>query len=256
MSYAMLAQFGLGLVNGYLQTSAQKGFVKAQKTIDKANAKAANIAREGENEKRAAANALANYTKSINNQRLMRSTGEQVEALALNFGRMLDQSVKGNIADQVRASEELGRLSAQAAWSGVGGSTSAMIEQTLRLRQSSQAREREVRLSQQGYEYGKQREQLISRTGESLDYRYELAGLDYGVNLAPYRAEPNEFAGALAGADFSLLRDALAGIKPTAQKPTTSFQSFRTPVTSPSFGNAVSADFFSINSSGVGVNLL
>lgn len=253
MSYAMLAQFGLGILDGALQASSQKKMIKAQAIVDKANAAAQNLAREGDNEKRAAANALANYTKSINNQRAMRAGGEQIEALGINFARLLDQSTKGNVQAQVAASEELGRLSAQAAWAGVGGSTNEMIERTLRLRQAGQQRERDEQLRQQTYGFQTAQSRALRGMGESLDYRYELAGMDYGVNQAPYRATPDVFSSALAGADFSLLRDALAGVKPPQP---TGFQSFRTPVTSPSFGSAVTNDFFQINPDGVGVKLL
>lgn len=255
MSYAMLAQFGLGIANSYLQAKGQQGMVKAQKIVDKANARAQNLLREGENEKRAAFNALANYTKSINNQRLMRAGGEQVTTLSENFNRLLDASTKGGLQQQIANSEELGRLSAQAAWSGVGGTTNEMIERTLRLRQSTQQHEREVASEQRGYEFNKQRTQIQRGMAEGLDYRYELAGMDYGINQAPFRAEPDLFMAALGGADFSLLRDAFAGAKAPA-KTTSDFQSFRTPVTSPSFGPAVSADFFQINPSGVGVKLI
>lgn len=256
MSYPMLAQFGLGIANSFLKAKSEAGMVKAQRVIDAANARAQNLLREGENEKRAAFNALANYTKSINNQRAMRAGGEQITAMSENFNRLLDASTKGALQSQVANAEELGRLSAQAAWSGVGGSTNEMIERTLRLRQAAQEHERTTAMGQRSYEFGKQRAQATRNLAEGLDYRYELAGMDYGINQAPYRATPDLFTAALSGADFSLLRDSFAKVPKQGQPQATGFKSFSTPVTSPNFAPAVSADFFQINPSGVGVKLI
>lgn len=217
------AALGLNLLGTVAQYQTQTAQLKAQQRIDEANVAASNMLRAGENEKRAANLSLANMMQSLNNQRAMRAGGEQLTTMAVNYQRMLDTANKGRFAEQIQASEQMGKLVAQAAWSGVGGSSSSAVERTLRLRQSIMDQQRTAQLKQAGSDFRTQFGQVQRGIAEGLDYRYQLAGMDYATDVAPYRAKPTAAATAfqfLAGNIGNIANAANAGWSAPTAGPT------------------------------------
>lgn len=251
-SGALYAQFGLSVANSLISAWSTDQQISAQKKVDKANAYAANTLRDGQNELAAARNALANYTKSVNNQRAMQVGGDTLNVLTQNFARAMDQSLKGSMQQQLRASEEVGATAAAAAWAGVGGSSVRMVQQTQRLKHQWMQDEVAKARDYQNYDFKQQRSQVGTSMAQSLDYTLSMAGMDYGTTQVPFRATPNMFGAAFAGADWAALRDGMAGnIPDKANVEALGFKSPVTSVSSPAFNDAVSKDFFSF---GTGAN--
>ena len=252
-----MAAMGLDLIGSIGQYQVQKAQYKAQTTIDAANVKASNLLRDGENEKAAARLSLATYTQSLNNRRVARAGDEQITALSTNFGRMLDASTRGSLQAQIAASEQLGKVAAQAAFAGVGGASTEKVEATLRLRQSLMEAEQDRQIADATADYKTQRMQLERAKAEGLDYRYQLAGMDYGQDTMPYRAKPSATAMSF---DFlsrnvgNIANAATAFSGPKLTGTNTNLTTQVTPVTSPQFGSAVQHDFFQVGGpGGVGV---
>lgn len=253
-----LASMGLDLLGSIGQYRVQKAQYQAQRTIDAANVNASNLLRQGENEKAAARLSLSTYQQSLNNKRTARMFDEQITAVSTNFGRMLDASTRGSIQQQLAASEQIGKAVAAAAFAGVGGASTEKVEATLRMRQALMEGERDRQLADAGADFKEQRRQLERAKSEGLDYRYQLAGMDYGQDIAPYRAKPSSTAVAF---DFlsrnlgNIANAANAFSGPKAPSTYTNSQTAVTPVTSPTFSQAVSNDFFQVGGpGGVGVN--
>lgn len=252
-----MAAMGLDLIGSIGQYQVQKAQYKAQTTIDAANVKASSLLRDGENEKAAARLSLATYAQSLNNRRVARAGDEQITALSTNFGRMLDASTRGSLQAQIAASEQLGKVAAQAAFAGVGGASTEKVEATLRLRQALMEGEQDRQIADATADYKTQRTQLERAKAEGLDYRYQLAGMDYGQDTMPYRAKPSATAMAF---DFlsrnvgNIANAANAFSGPKIPGTNTNLTSQVTPVTSPQFGSAVQHDFFQVGGpGGVGV---
>lgn len=252
-----MAAMGIGLLGSIGQYQVQKAQYKAQATIDAANVKASNLLRDGENEKAAARLSLATYAQALNNRRVARTGDEQITALSTNFGRMLDASTRGSLQAQIAASEQLGKVAAQAAFAGVGGASTEKVEATLRLRQALMEGEQDRQIADATADYKTQRMQIERAKAEGLDYRYQLAGMDYGQDTAPYRAKPSA-AGAVVGflannlGNIANAANAFSGPKVTGTN--TNLTTQVTPVTSPQFGSAVQHDFFQVGGpGGVGV---
>lgn len=254
-----MAAMGLDLIGSIGQYQVQKAQYKAQQTIDAANVNASNLLRQGENEKAAARLSLSTYAQSLNNRRAARAGDEQITALSQNFGRMLDASTRGSIQQQLAASEQVGKIAAAAAFAGVGGASTEKVEGTLRLRQALMEGEQDRQIADATADFHTQRSQIERAKAEGLDYRYQLAGMNYGQDVMPFRAKPSATAMAF---DFlsrnagNIANAANAFGKPSAPGATnTNSQSAVTPVTSPSFGSAVSNDFFQVGGpGGIGVN--
>lgn len=249
-----MAAMGLDLIGSVGQYQVQKAQYKAQQTIDAANVNASNLLRQGENEKAAARLSLATYAQSLNNRRAARAGDEQITALSQNFGRMLDAATRGSIQQQLAASEQVGKIAAAAAFAGVGGASTEKVEGTLRLRQALMEGEQDRQIADATADYRQQRVQLERAKEEGLDYRYQLAGMDYGQDIAPFRAKPSATATAF---DFlsrnagDIANAANAFGKPSAPSGPTPIT---TPVTSPNYGKVVSSNFFKVGGpGGVGV---
>lgn len=252
-----MAAMGLDLIGSIGQYQVQKAQYKAQQTIDAANVNASNLLRQGENEKAAARLSLATYAQSLNNRRAARAGDEQITTLSQNFGRMLDAATRGNIQQQLAASEQVGKIAAAAAFAGVGGASTEKVEGTLRLRQALVEGEHDRQIADATADYRQQRVQLERAKAEGLDYRYQLAGMDYGQDIAPFRAKPSATAMAF---DFlsrnvgNIANAANAFSGPKTSGANTNLLSMTTPATHQSFGSAISNDFFQVGGpGGVGV---
>lgn len=252
-----MAAMGLDLIGSIGQYQVQKAQYKAQTTIDAANVKASNLLRDGENEKAAARLSLATFQQSLNNRRTARMMDEQINAVATNYNRMLDASTRGSVQQQLAASEQVGKVVAAAAFAGVGGASTEKVEATLRLRQALLEGEQDRQIADAGADYRQQRVQLERAKSEGLDYRYQLAGMDYGQDTAPFRAKPSATAMAF---DFlyrnvgNMANAANAFSGPKTSGANTNLLSMTTPATHQSFGSSVSNDFFQVGGpGGVGV---
>jgi len=186
---------GTQLVTSLLGNRAQKDAVRAQRKVDATNAAASNAVRRAGNGFSAAQAGLSNLMRSLTNQGNLREAGESVNALNTNLARLQDQATTGSLNQQIAAAEQLGAVRAQAAASGAGGTSSAMLHQTLQLAQARADTTREQNQQYQTYDMLAQRAGLISNMALAVDSGQSFANIDYGVDLAPYRAMPGNGLG-------------------------------------------------------------
>ncbi len=102
--------------------------IREQAKID-----AARITTKSGNERRGAESALANFSQSLSNMRMMRAAGEAFNDAQGNIARRAEASSVGPLKMRLAAAEELGAVSAMAGAAGVGGSSVEMYNETVRL---------------------------------------------------------------------------------------------------------------------------
>jgi len=192
---------GFSLLGSLFGSSAQKNAIRAQRIVDEANARAQNIVgqanADGSNRVRKGSNAfataqasLSNFTRTIGNQSKMREGGEAINALNTNLVRLQDQATKGSLNQRITAAEQLGAVRAATVASGAGGTSSAMLHQTLQLAQARQATTNEQNMQYQTYDMLAQRAGLVSNMVMSVDQGQEFAAVDYGIDTAPLVQPP------------------------------------------------------------------
>lgn len=205
----MIAQFGMQLLQSAAAKRKEKQQIEAQRTIDEANAEASNVSRDSSNKVSAAVASLSNFAKSINNQRALTAGGAKLNALKINAGRAIDAAVQGRIGQQMQVSEQMGQVSALASAAGVGGGSVDMVRRTMALRGGILKNQAEVAIKQREADFKDAQSAGISEMVGSFDSAASVANMDYGVTQAPVRFSQSVIGGALANADFTLLRDGL-----------------------------------------------
>jgi len=196
-----VAQIAFKWVGNYMQARLQSAVNDAQKTTDEANTYSANLInqtnadasnkmRQANNGLAAAQAALGNLQRSIGNSNKLFAFGKQLDANSQNLVRLQDATVRGNLEQGLRASEQLGALHAQAAAQGVGGTTAAMLHETLALSAARQRTTSDQNAEYQTYDMLAQRSGLVRNMVSSLDQGQTFAPIDYSVSVAPLVQSP------------------------------------------------------------------
>lgn len=114
---------GVAVVGAVLNFFGASSQAQAQYIVAKANADAANLTRKADNEFKGAMAGLQNYIRAEDNKKKFEAAGLEWNAINQNMSRMKDSFLNGSLQDKMAASEELGALTAQASFMGIGGST-------------------------------------------------------------------------------------------------------------------------------------
>jgi len=192
---------GINLAGSLFGASAQKKAEKAQRIVDEANARvqnmvgqanadASNRVRKGSNAFAVAQASLSNLTQSLGNQGKLREGGEAINALNTNLVRLQDQAVTGSLNQRITAAEQLGAVRAATVASGAGGTSAAMLHQTMQLAQARQATTHDQNMKYQTYDMLAQRAGLVSNMVMSVDQGQTFAPVDYGIDTAPLVQPP------------------------------------------------------------------
>lgn len=189
--WGQIAAMGLSILGGVNQYKLQRAQYKAQKTIDDANYEASEMIRKASNELGRAQGGLANWMKSVSNQRMIEAAGDQYNALGENLGRILDQAATGSLQRRIQAAEQAGALTASAAAAGVGGSTVSLINGTLRLRNAMVNEEIEKQEGQASYDLMAQRAGVMSNAYDSWDYSLVGDTANHMGAVKPIRVAPD-----------------------------------------------------------------
>lgn len=220
-SWAAAGDVGLGLLGGLTKGLGAMG----KNAAAAANAEAQNLIREGQNEVERSKRSLAATVRGINNDRLLRAAGKQLDVLTANAVRMSESYTKGNFEQSIKDAESMGAASMRAAASGLGGSSVQAIGQVTQL---AQARQAQYRADQQGDQLYDATQATVDVLGNALRQTSTApltASMQYGVNSI------NQSGSTLAGAllegllakdkraSLQTLLGSLAGDEPRA-KPT------------------------------------
>lgn len=214
---ASAASIGGSIAQSYFQNS----IARSQRRVEQANAEARNTVRQGQNIQRVAESNLSALVRQLNNQRRQASTGEQIEAVGSTAIRAQEAFVSGQFEQGLRLSESLGAAAAQAAASGVGGST---VEAINSLVAGRAARLEQAQVEAQGrnqYDLYRQRAGILEAGIQSLDFSPLVANIDRGVDTAATGS--SSFIGSLIGnlvgtdAQRKTLQTFLGSVSPAPQ---------------------------------------
>lgn len=190
MWWMALAQAGMSLANGFGQSSLQRAEYKAQRTLDKAEYESKEKIRKASNEFGRAQGSLANWMRSVSNQRTVEAAGDAYNAMSTNLGRTMDQAVTGSLQRRIQAAEQMGAISAQAAAAGVGGSTVDLINGTMRLRNAMLNEEITKQEGQATYDQLLQRAGVMDNAYDQWDYTLNMDSSNEMGALMPIRVDP------------------------------------------------------------------
>ncbi|ATS92455.1 hypothetical protein PGT2_g00037 [Escherichia phage PGT2] len=162
------------------QYIVQNAQAQAQTMLSQNSAAAQNLVASGNNFLAAANESVALYTQSLNNQRSYKATGEAYNALQESIGRYSDDYLRGTFQQRLQASEMLGRTTAEFAAAGVGGSTSQLVNRTMRLQAG--VAEEEMRIGNRSamWDFAKQRGALTDQAvdGTQMLVQRDMTGYD------------------------------------------------------------------------------
>lgn len=193
-SWAAAADVGLGLLGKGLESLASAG-------LRKANAEAANLVREGQNEVRRSQANLAATVRDINNRRLMTAASERKDNLTVNAIRMSDAFASRQFEESVQAAEALGRSTSQAALAGLGGAGIRALSQTTSL---MLARRQEASRAQGEAAVGDAFQQSVGQMSQAV------AGMDVTpTSLGLDTRQADAGGGLMSGLAGSLIRGLL-----------------------------------------------
>jgi hypothetical protein len=204
---AAASQIFSAIASGYTARAA----VRTRNIIGQANAAARNTVRRGANEIAGAQGALARYMQSRNNARALDAAGARQEAAGRTISRLRDAQSAASIQERLRASEDLGRLSAASAFSGVTGSVVEMVAGALAtresLREGQTARNEDARI----FELSATARDELQNAVNSLDNRAILDNIDLTVDRHQNDPVPGSFLmdviGGASNADLGSIYD-------------------------------------------------
>jgi len=194
-------QVGMAVVGAVQKNQAEKGAAKSQQRIDKANAyiqnllgqtnaDAANAVRGANNNLAVAQTRLSSTLRSMGNQAKLEAGGDAINALNTNLVRLQDRAANGSLNQQIMAAEQLGAVQAQAAAMGVGGTSAAVLHQTMQLAQARAETAQNQQAQYQTYDMLAQRAGIKHNMVIALDQGQDFAPIDYGINTAPLAQAP------------------------------------------------------------------
>lgn len=186
----------MGLSNGWLQGQQ----IKAQNTINQANAAAANLMRGANNELLASRNSLRRYVQNVNNQRGMEQAGSELEAATVNYRRARDGQIEDDFETQIAAAEQAGAQAAAGGASGLVGGVVDVINSTSALRQMRALQRRATSVKQADYDVTQARADNYRAALEGLDTSDIVDDIDYSVDtFVPQKRAGNFFTDIMGG---------------------------------------------------------
>jgi hypothetical protein len=177
----------------------------ATSRVNKANADAANMVREGQNKQRAANSSLAATIRSMANNALLTAGGAATNSASESLARTQEAWTRGNFEQGLRGVEELGAWTARAAAAGVGGSSVQQVSYSMTLKQARMSERQQERQDEGTYDAIVARAGIMPAYSSRSDFSPNNVGLDYSRNQA---ADGAGGTGLLAMLTEGLLRKA------------------------------------------------
>ncbi|BAP15840.1 internal virion protein [Ralstonia phage RSJ2] len=166
--------------------SAQKiiddGNTQATNTVNEANAYAGNVVRAANNAVRAAQSSLANYQRSAKNQGILEAGAKKVDAMRTNMLRTADATLRGNMEDRIRSSEQLGALMSQAAAAGMGGGSVDALKSVMDVQDGYVRQVKTDNQKYRTYDQVKAMAGVAYDTQMAVDLGQSFANVDYAEN--------------------------------------------------------------------------
>lgn len=180
----------IGSFLGIFNVAGQRAVAEANNRISAVNAEAGNKVRLARNAFGAAENNLARFAQSLNNNRVLKQGGQQLEANVVNYYRSRDQLLTQSFSDSIAQAEQAGHAVASAAAAGVGGSVVDMVNTSTRLRDSIVKQQLDERADQFTYDTSRRAGNILSQTLGGMDQSLILNNFDTGIDVAQVQAKP------------------------------------------------------------------
>lgn len=184
-----------GAATARAQAAGQIATIEGERRVRRANQQEAN-AKQG----------LAQHLQNLQNDRIMRAASKQHAAATTNLLRTQDTGTQRTIEGQIAASEAQGAYAANLARSGVGGSSVAMIDQAMRLRNQRAAEVQERNQGYMTYDMAQQLAGVVPTAIQSTDMGVKSMGVDNSI-VTPQIGRGYDFAGALAKSGLAEMTD-------------------------------------------------
>ena len=179
-----IAMFALNAVKGIGAGITEEARVNANNVISEANTYAQNLVRKANNDLGKARAGTSRYIQSVNNQRLLESTGNAATAAGMTYRRARDGAVKDDFESQIAFAEQAGNQRAQAALSGLTGGVADIVEATTRLRKNRLQQRSDELMKFGDYDAGQRQKAILQAGWDSLDSSEINADTDHSVNIA------------------------------------------------------------------------
>lgn len=186
-----MASIGLNLLLGLGGNYLAKAQVSAQNKVNEANVYARNLTRGANNELVAKRGSLARWQQSENNNRTLTQMGSSLEAAAVNYRRLRDEGMRGELEQQVGFAEQAGAQAAAAAFSGLVGGVSDMVAGTLALRRSRIEDAQVSREKAADFDAARQQSNILAAGISALDNSSIVDDLDYGIDVYSAQVAPS-----------------------------------------------------------------
>lgn len=214
----MCQMFGMiaGAVQGSMQAQLQNAQNYGQFTIQTAQADANNTLsqdqadnnnaiREASNSFEAAQASLSNTQRSISNQNRAITLGAQSNTQAMNAARAQDAMMRGDIEQQIAASQQLGAIRADAAARGVGGTSADIMRKTMQGTTARLTTMQTIRGAQMSFDQVMAAAGVRSALITSQDYGQTVANMNYQKSI------PQTFLAPMRMPDITPAQGALMG---------------------------------------------
>lgn len=157
-------------------TAAQNRIANRESEL---NATLTNKVTAAQNANDAAQASLANYTRSLNNQRRLVAMGQQQDANTTNTLRTSDAELNGSFSRQIGEAEQSGRVLATQAAVGAAGATSDAVNQTTDLRNQITDQLIQEHGAQELGDAGKRAANIAHAMFSTVDWSSNLPSLNY-----------------------------------------------------------------------------
>jgi hypothetical protein len=179
-----ISSLALDAIGAASSAKAAATNVANKRVVDAANTAAANLVRAANNELASKKGSLDRYNQSVNNQRVMESTGSAIEAATMNYRRARDSALQDDFEQQIKFAEQAGSQAAAAAFSGIQGGVVDVINSTSALRKSRIQQRMDTSLKQGDYDARVRIGNIALQGWDSLDSSVIADNIDHNVNVA------------------------------------------------------------------------
>lgn len=194
----------VGAANGLLQGDVARHAAKNNNRLSKLNAEVGNRNRQLANQAAAAQGNLARWVQSVNNNRFADDAGKALAANLETYYRDSDMQINRGLSEDIRAAEQQGMQTAQAAAVGAVGNTVDMVSASTVLRYGLVDQQIENLKAYNAYDTTRRAGNIMSQMVSGMDSSIILDTLDYNVDVAKEIPIMSHFANALQGSAASM----------------------------------------------------
>lgn len=200
MGGMVIGQAIAGGAQAWNAAQIERSTIRANNAISRANAKAENLVRSGQNVLQAASNSFARFNQSRQNRELLKAGGEQIAAVLTNAARADRSMLEAGFEGAIQHSEQMGMQAAMAASTGAGGTVVDDVNAASALRYARARGSAEKYRNTVIYDSVVKASAIMEQTQSNLNNGIILDNMDYRRSVAQVQSEPNVAAKTILGA--------------------------------------------------------